>query len=332
MLPPPGVDYTRTASRLPWTALPAAVRHRFAAVLGAPVESAAPAGGGFTNGFAAVLSGPGRSLFAKAAPSADNHIFAAYVREAEVLSALPAGLPIPVLHSADRITQEGTQWQLLSFEAVDGYMPGQPWTAADLRAVHDSLLAVQSALRHLPAGLSGGSMVDEFFGDRAVTDVFGQFAVNGGPPAYLPRLTTAHLADIRELGSIGREALAGDSVLHNDLRADNIIIRTASSTPAQALFCDWNFLSTGPAWADWVALLVYPRHAGIDVDPWLAESPLSAAANPDHIDAWLAALAAYMITSGAQPELSTSPHLRTHQRFTAHLLIDWLSERRKWDL
>ncbi|MHA7153670.1 hypothetical protein [Arthrobacter sp. TMN-50] len=275
MLPATGVDYTRTAHRLPWTALPAAVRRRFATVLGAPVESAAPAGGGFTNGFAAVLAGAGRSQFAKAAPSTDSQIFAAYVREAEVLSALPAGLP---------------------------------------------------------AGLSGRSMVDEFFGDRAVTDVFGQFALNGGPPAYLPRLTTAHLADLRELGSLGREALAGDSVLHNDLRADNIIIRVASSTPARALFCDWNFLSTGPAWADWVALLVYPRHAGIDVAPWLTKSPLSSAANPDHIDAWLAVLAAYMIGSGARPELATSPHLRTHQRFTARILIDWLSERRKWDL
>lgn len=331
MLPATGVDYTQTARRLPWTSLPAAVRHRFATVLGAPVESVAPAGGGFTNGFAAVLSGAGRSLFAKAAPSTDSHIFAAYLREAAVLSALPTNLPIPLLHSADRFTIEGTHWQLLSFEAIDGYMPGQPWTAADLGAIHDSLLAVQSALQQLPAGLSGASMVDEFFGEQAVTDVFRQFALDGGPPAYLPRLTAAQLKDLQKLASRGKEALAGDSVLHNDLRADNIIIRTAGATPSLALFCDWNFLSTGPAWADWVALLVYPRHAGIDVEPWLAKSPLSAAANPDHIDAWLAVLAAYMITSAAQPELVTSPQLRTHQKFTARILIDWLSERRKWD-
>ncbi|MHA7275034.1 phosphotransferase [Arthrobacter sp. Hz1] len=332
MLPVTLVDYTQTARRLPWTALPTAVCQHFASVLDASVESAAAAGGGFTNGFAAVLSGAGRTLFAKAAPSTDSHIFAAYVREAEVLTNLPTGLPIPLLRSADRLTVEGIDWQLLSFKAVNGYMPGRPWTAADLGAVHHSLLVVQSALRHLPAGLSGGSMVDEFFGDRPATDVFGQFARNGGAPPYLPRLTTAQLGDLQEVASHGREALTGDSVLHNDLRADNIIISAAGRKPARALFCDWNFLSTGPAWADWVALLVYPHHAGIDVDRWLAESPLSAGAAPDHIDAWLATLAAYMITSAAQPELATSPLLRTHQRFTARILIDWLSERRKWDL
>ncbi len=331
--PPVGVDYSQTARRQPWSALPAAVQHRFAAGLGAPVDSAPLAGGGFTNGFAAVLAGGNRRVFAKAAPATDHLIFAAYVREAEVLAALPANLPFPLLHFAELIPAAGTQWQLLCFEAIDGSMPGQPWTATDLGAVHRSLLTVQSGLQELPAEFSGGSMVDDFFGADSPTGVSDCWLVNDRLPSYLSPLTPQQMGELQDLTLLGRDALVGDAVLHNDLRADNILIRSnpRSTTEPVALFCDWNFLSTGPAWADWVALLVYPRHAGIDVGPWVTESPLSADADPDHIDAWLAVLAAYMVTSGSQPDLATSPFLRTHQRFTARILIDWISERRHWE-
>ncbi|WP_051427653.1 aminoglycoside phosphotransferase family protein [Arthrobacter sp. H20] len=327
------VDYSRTARRPPWSSLPAVVQHRLATELGAPVESMTLAGGGFTNGFAALLAGGDRRLFAKAAPSTDSMIFDAYVREAEVLAALPQGLPIPLLRSSDLLSAGGTQWQVLCFEAVDGSMPGRPWTSGDLGAIHESLLGVQSGLQRLSPGLSGPSMVDEFFGDGARTDVFARLARNGAAPAYLPTLSVRRMLDLQALAELGADALIGDSVLHNDLRADNIIISRggAQTEPPRAVFCDWNFLSTGPPWADWVALLVYPRSAGIDVDHLLAESPLSAGAEPDHVDAWLAVLASYMITSGAQPELSSSPQLRPHQRFTARILIDWLNKRRKWE-
>lgn len=328
-----GIDYTQTSRRPAWAALPAPVRDRISSELRAPVDLVEPAGGGFTNGFAAVVSGGTQRLFVKAVPATDASIFAAYVREAEVLRALPTGLPVPLLHSADLVLAGGIQWQLLCFEAVDGRMPGQPWTVTDLSAVHQSLLTVQSGLRRLPPGLSGSSMVDEFFGAGSPAGVIDCWGRDGGLPSYLPPLTGQRMSELKALTLLGREALAGDSVLHNDLRADNIIIRHPRGHPGEpaAVFCDWNFLSTGPAWADWVALLVYPRHAGVDVDPWLTESPLSADAHPDHIDSWLAVLAALMVTSGAQPELPTSPLLRAHQRFTARILIEWISERRLWE-
>lgn len=328
-----GIDYTNTARRRGWSALPGPVQDRISAELQAPVDLVEPAGGGFTNGFAAVVSGGKHRLFVKAVPATDGPIFDAYVREAEVLATLPAGLPVPLLHAADLVMAGGSQWQLLCFEAVDGHMPGQPWTVTDLGAVHQSLLTVQTGLRQLPPGLSGRSMVDEFFGTGPLSGILDCWGRDGGLPSYLPPLSGARIAELEALTLLGREALTGDSVLHNDLRADNIIIRDTGGRAGEpaAVFCDWNFLSTGPAWADWVALLVYPRHAGIDVGPWISESPLSAGADPEHIDAWLAVLAALMVTSGAQPELATSPVLRSHQRFTAQILIQWISERRLWE-
>ncbi|MUK01754.1 hypothetical protein GM708_07280 [Vibrio cholerae] len=98
----------------------------------------------------------------------------------------------------------------------------------------------------------------------------------------------------------------------------------------RAYVCDWNFLSHGPSWADWVGLLPYLRHDGLDADALLRRSPLAAGADAAAVDAWLAVLAAYMITRGLSPEITSSPALREHGRFTARVMVDWLSERRKW--
>ncbi|WP_155853080.1 phosphotransferase family protein [Arthrobacter sp. H14] len=325
-------EYAKTAQRMPWVQLPAEVRRRLTGELGVPVEDVALAGGGFTHGFAAVLSGSGRSIFAKAAPASDTFIYPAYLREAAVLDVLPEGLPVPRLLTADSVEVGGAHpgiWQVLCFEAVHGYMPGAPWTESDLEAVHQSLVSVQSGLAGLPPGFTGGSMAEEFGEDASIRGVFGALERSGAAPSFIPALNSAQLGELQELCNFSYEALAGDAVLHNDLRADNIIIRTSDS---KALFCDWNFLSTGPEWADWVALLLYVRPHGIDPGSWLQRSSLSASADPNHVDSWLAILGAYMIHHGSKPDMPTSPQLRPHGRFTAGLIIEWLAERRGWQL
>lgn len=317
------VDYSRTALRPGWAVLPAPVRSSVESVLGGPVVTSAAAGGGFTPGFAAVVSDGSRQIFAKAAPATDTFIHPAYLREREVLSTLPTGLPIPQLLAAENVDSGGTSWQVLCFEAVSGYMPGKPWTYEDLDAIHTSLLRIQEGLAHLPANLTGGPMAEDFSNDPAINSIFASHCDAGTTPAFLPPLDSEQLHDLQQLCSASFDALQGNAVLHNDLRADNIII-----SQSQAYVCDWNFLSTGPAWADWVALLVYARHGGIDVGAWLKRSPLSANADPGRIDSWLAILAAYMVHSGNQPEVPNSPWLRSHARFTARITVDWLNERR----
>lgn len=329
------VNYSQTARRMPWDRLPAQVRQRFAALLGTRVQHVALAGGGFTHGFAAVLRGSGRTLFAKAAPESDGFLYPAYLREAAVLSVLPQGLPVPRLvaaetldaDSADSSTQELQRWQLLCFEAVEGYMPGAPWTEPDLAAVHEGLISVQAGLAQLPPELTGGSMAAAFSEDRDINRLFAGLALTGASPSFIPELNVTQLYELQGLVEASADALAGNAVLHNDLRADNVIIRAADS---KALFCDWNFLSTGPEWADWVGLLLYVRPDGVDADTWLHRSPLSTGVDEERIDSWLAVLAAYMIHHGSKPDVPTSPLLRTHGRFTASLVIDWLIERRRW--
>ena len=320
-------DYSNTARRQGWNDLPAAVRSAIEQEAGAPVHSVRPAGGGFTNGFAAVVESSEAALFVKAAPSSDQFTHPAYVREAEVLNFLPNSLPIPQLHRT--LTLHDTtpdQWQVLCFEAVDGYMPGDPWTAADLGAIHASLLTVQNALISLPGELTGGPMSAGISDDPLVSTVFSRLASEGDAlPGFLPHGTSARLGELQQLCDRSTEALRGDAVLHNDLRADNVLLRRSDG---QAFICDWNFLAQGPAWADWIGILIYARNGGIDPSPWLAQSPLSAAANPDDVDSWLAILAAYMTHNGMQPDIATSPRLRAHARFTAGITLDWLIQRR----
>ncbi|GAB3530284.1 phosphotransferase family protein [Arthrobacter monumenti] len=335
-------DYAKTAQRMPWAHLPAEVRRRLTGELGVPVEDVALAGGGFTHGFAAVLSGSDRSIFAKAAPASDAFIYPAYLREAAVLDVLPEGLPVPRLIAAESVEVGAGQvegrrmedpgpdtWQVMCFEAVHGYMPGAPWTEADLDAVHQSLVTVQSGLAGLPPEFTGGSMAEAFGEDTSISGVFAALERSGTAPSFIPRLSPAQLGELQELSDFSSEALAGDAVLHNDLRADNIIIRKPGP---EALFCDWNFLSTGPEWADWVGLLLYLRPHGIDAGSWLQRSPLSAGADPDRVDSWLAILGAYMIHQGSKPDMPTSPQLRPHGRYTASLVLEWLAERRGWRL
>lgn len=324
--PPAGIfDYTNTARRRTWNDLPPAVRSAVEEEAGGPVHSVRSAGGGFTHGFAAVIESPATSLFVKAAPSSDPFIYSAYVREGEVLNLLPESLPIPQLHRSLTVVDREEQWRVLCFEAIDGYMPGDPWRAADLDAIHTSLLLTQNALTDLPRELTGGPMSAGISDDPMVNTVFSRLASGGVMPDFLPCDISSRLDDLQQLCDRSTEALHGDAVLHNDLRADNVLLRHSDG---RAFICDWNYLAHGPTWADWVGLLIYARNGGIDPTPWLAESPLSAGADPDDVDSWLAILAAYMTHNGMQPDIVTSPHLRAHARFTAGITLDWLVQRR----
>lgn len=318
-------DYTRTARRQRWESLPAVVRSAVETELGGAVREVRLAGGGFTHGFAAVIQSSAASMFVKAAPASDPFIHGAYVREQAVLKLLPANLPIPRLSRSISVEDGGDAWQILCFEAIDGYMPGSPWDSADLTAIHRSLVIVQDALEGLPRHLTGGPMSAGLSDDPQVNSIFGRLAAGNTLPAFLPPGAGPRLGELQQLCDASAVALQGNAILHNDLRADNLVLR---SSDGSAFICDWNFLAHGPSWADWVGLLIYARHGGIDPRPYLAESPLSAQADPDDVDSWLAILAAYMTHYGMQSDIPTSPLLRAHSRFTARIALDWLGERR----
>lgn len=330
---PPSVDYRATCVRPRWEELPAGVRQAVADAAGSPVVAADdPPGSGFTGGFAAVVRlRDGRRVFAKAGSSRNPHLVAAYRQEARVLATLPVGVPAPRLVGSAGVEPGDVDehaWQVVVAEAVDGSIP-QPWTEAAVESVHEAC-GVSAGLLAAPLpGLELSSTADALAGSPAVAGCYAAIADGSLPlTAGQPGWVRAHLDDLTALTARAGHALAGDVAVHGDLRADNVLVDGAG----RAVVVDWNWMSRGPAWTDFVGVLPPARADGVDVDTWMRRSGLTAEVDPDDVDTLLALVAAYMLASADTPVWPGGPAaVRVHQRRFAWTFLDWLGARRGWD-
>jgi aminoglycoside phosphotransferase len=307
------VPHGRTARRLEWQHLHPDVRSLVESRLGSPVRDARSMGSGFTPGFASALEAEdGNRIFVKAASKqAQRQIAASYAEEARKLALLPASVPAPRLLWSD----DGDSWVVLATEYVDGDPPTRPWRTDQLDRCLSALTEVAEATRTLPAGLDLVPLHED-----------------------LPKLLTAwddiaeatpdwpHLAEARELAHAYADLPDAEHLVHADARDDNFILAADGRT----LICDWNWPALGPAWGDVVDLLVTAHGDGLDAEARLAAHPLTAAADPEHVDAWLAALCGYMVESDSRPVPPSSPYLGVHRRWWAAATWSWLSQRRGW--
>jgi hypothetical protein len=113
------IPYTRTAQRPAWDELPAPLRAAIADRFG-EIASTRVAGGGFTQGFAAVVTTVGGlRRFVKAAPL-DSPPAEWYAQEARITAALPDGVP------AARVqwTAELAGHYVICMDAVDATLAG----------------------------------------------------------------------------------------------------------------------------------------------------------------------------------------------------------------
>ncbi|MBC2934157.1 phosphotransferase family protein [Nocardioides sp. zg-1228] len=304
----------RTARRLEWAFLPPGLRAWIERTCGSPVASAISQTSGFTPGFASVLvCEDGSRHFVKAASVKAQRMFAdSYREEARKLAALPPEVPAPRLlwHLDD-------DWVVLGIEYVAARTPERPWRADELDAVLDALEQVADALTPPPAGLDL---------DPAESD----FApLLEGWPALRDRRTDLGAARLEEAEALARryaEVVGGDTVVHTDVRSDNVLI----DADGRALVCDWNWPVRGAAWFDSLAALIGPRGEGIDVEPVIAGRRLLAGVDPEAIDIALALYVGYFLTQCELPVPPTSPHIRDHQRWQGEVCWDWLGERRGW--
>lgn len=309
---PSPIPHGRTARRLEWPHLPRPVRARIEEHCGSAVTSAVSQGGGFTPGFASVLTcADGSRHFVKAASSAAQRMFAAsYREEARKLRALPEGLPAPRL-----LWSEDGDWVVLGLEYVEARAPRRPWRSADLDACLDALETVATVLTPVPAGLQLDSFADDL----------------GAWPAFWDHVRATrdlpHADEAAALAAGFAEVVRGETLVHTDVRDDNVLL-----TPdGRALFCDWNWPCAGADWLDSLIMLIGPRGDGLDVTAVLAERPLLRDVPADHVDRVLAVICGYFLKSADDPVPPTSPHLRDAQRWQGDVVWQWLSERRGWD-
>ena len=309
---PTTIPHGRTAQRLTWPHLPPAVRALVEEHCGSPVVDAVSQGGGFTPGFASVLTcADGTRHFVKAASAKAQKLFAdSYREEARKLRALPASVPAPAL-----LWVEDGDWVVLGIEHVVARAPRRPWRSDELDAVLDTLEVVARELTPAPESME----LDEFADEVARWPAYWEHVA-----ATRPDLR--HLPDAAALAARADAVTRGETVVHTDVRDDNVLLRPDGT----ALLCDWNWPTRGADWLDSLFALIGPRGDGLDTDTLLAHRLLLKDVPADDVDAALALVIGYFLKSADDPVPPTSPHIRDHQRWQGEVLWQWLSERRGW--
>lgn len=304
--------------RIGWDDVDPGVRRAIEAHLGAEVVDARNQVGGFSPGLAArcTLADGGRAFVKAVSPVQNPHACRIHRREAEVAAQLPAGLPVPrLLHVVD----DG-HWVALVFEEVDGVQPDEPWS-------HDQLDVVLPALERFaeqatPSPAPGLPSIQSRYG--AAFRGWRQLAAGEHDATSYGPAVTSVLDRLASLEGGWAQAAVGDTLLHTDLRADNLLL-----TPAgEVVLVDWPWACVGAAFLDLVLLLPSVGLAGGPPPAEVIERHrLFAAVDDDALVAVFTALAGFFVRESLQPAPPGLPTIRAFQRAQAEVALGWLLPR-----
>ncbi|MFG1941745.1 phosphotransferase family protein [Nonomuraea sp. NPDC048826] len=299
-----------TGVRVPWPDVHPRVRAAVEEFLGGHVIEAVTQDGGFSPAAAVRLrTGGGRRAFVKAVgPEPNADAVRIYRAEAAIAAVLPATVPAPRLLT----TFELDGWVALVFEDIEGRHPATPWRRDELDRV---LAAVRRMGEELTPAPIDAPTVEERFGD-----VFrGWRQLLEEDTAGLDPWALRHLAALAELESGWAAAAAGDTLLHSDLRADNLLV-----SGDRVYVVDWPWACRGAAWFDLVAML---PSVGMQGGP----PPHELLPDPDPaITAALAGVAGFFVGQGRRPDPPGLPTVRAFQRAQGVVALEWLRHRTGW--
>jgi Phosphotransferase enzyme family len=310
-------------ARRAWTALPASVRAAIAVLLGAEVVDATTQTGGFSPGVAArVRLADGSRAFVKAVCDEWNPDSPGmFRREATVAAVLPESAPAP--RFLGQVEEDG--FVVLAFECIDGRQPAIPWRPEELRAVLAAVADMAGALTPSPVAI--GSLADVH------ADTFSGFAElsemsESERRAKLDPWVGRHLSRLAAMEAGWTAAGEGQSLIHVDLRADNMLI-TADS---QVFLVDWPHAAVGAAWVDLVCLLPsVAMQGGPEPQELFVDQPLAREADPDAVTTMICALAGMFLGNGLHPDSPGIPGLRRFQLAQAEVALRWLRQRTGWE-
>jgi hypothetical protein len=306
--------------RFPYDDLPGHIRAWVDEALGSRVVSAVTQVGGFSPGVAArLVCADGTRAFVKAVSSEVNPVSPGmHRREARITAALPVAAPAPrLLASYD----DGT-WVGLLLEDIDGRHPHLPWQDEELRRV---VAAIDELFDDLtPCPLTDAPAVDadwrdEFSGWRD--------AAADGAPTGLDEWCVRHLEPLAELESRWVDAADGDTLLHLDLRADNMLV-----SADRVWLVDWPWAARGApifdlaAFAPSVAMQGGPEPADL-----LAMSRYGRAADPEALRVLAATVTGYFLTRALRPPDPGLPTVRAFQAAQGAVALRWLRDLTTWD-
>lgn len=312
--------------RLPFADVPAEVRAWVERVLGGTITRVDDKTGGFSPGVAAVVdTDRGARGFVKAVGTSINAEAVRFHRaEIAVMFRLPPDESVVRPVASDSLQVDGEDWEVMILPVIDGVAPVHPWTPADASRVFDALDAF--GRRHTPsrwganparveklaAFFRGWSRLSGDEHDRWQTEPW----VKG------------RLADLITLEAAIAERLAGDTLTHTDLRADNVLL-----TPDRVWFVDWAHAGNAARWVDPVLLLCDVVASGadradggeIDIAAFAAGHPAFDGVEPALIAGVMAALAATLHWLSQQPPPPGLPTLRGFQHAQSEALLRYVA-------
>jgi len=122
--------------------------------------------------------------------------------------------------------------------------------------------------------------------------------------------------------------VAGDRLVHNDLRGDNALIVTRGPRAGRAVAVDWAYPGRGAAFCDLVGMLpAVEVEGGPPPEEALRRRPLPQGTDEDAVTAYLVAITGYFVHASLQPPPPGIPHVRAFQRAQGEAGIAWLRRR-----
>ena len=172
----------------------------------------------------------------------------------------------------------------------------------------------------LPAAVAGTA------GTAFAPDVHGWKRLRDEQPSQLDRVdawSRRHVAALASIEETVGSALAGDTLLHMDVRADNILF-----TPDRTWFVDWPLARVGPAWMDAVSFAAtVPMHGGPPPEDVASMHFAFHEADSDAVTASVVATAGYFTYKALQSPVPGQPTLRAIQDAQGAVAREWAARR-----
>jgi aminoglycoside phosphotransferase (APT) family kinase protein len=302
-----------------WGGVPFVVQIVLEQRLGTQVASWTSQPGGYTAALASRLElTDGGRVFVKGVP-VGHPLERSYTAEAHTAAALPEDAPVPLL-----LGTVDDEWFLLVFEDIDGHEPDLRPGSAEVGAVVDSVAALHAVLT--PSPLAGLPPAQRAFG-RMLT---GWSKLAARPPYDLDAWAWHNLDKLVAMESAWLPWSDGETMLHTDLRPDNLIYRPADG---KVFVVDWAQAARGAAWLDLATLvphLVRAGHSPREAERLVLQGPAMTGVPAWAVTGFAVALAGYWSAASRQPEPLGALGLREFQAESAAAALAWVAHRTKW--
>jgi aminoglycoside phosphotransferase len=288
--------------------------------LGARVVRATTEAGGFSPGVASRLElSDGRRVFAKVVGKTANPDSPGVHRaEAQILAQMPSNAPVPRLLS----TYDDGDWVALFLEEVKGRTPRLPWNSRELNRVVQAIESLAELFT--PAPFAAPTLKRRYRGSFTRWRELAEAHRRGIDSLLdLDPWARGHLAGLVELEERFPLVVKGSTLLHFDLRADNILV-----TRDRIFFVDWPWACVGAEWIDLAGFLPSVAMQG-GPSPWTIfdKSRLARGAKTDDVNSVLAALTGFLLGNARKPPPPGLSTLRPFQRAQGVEALAWLRHR-----